>query len=376
MAMREYKLNFWRHKTNDANRGFFPTSLDVVKMEMNLINFSGIKEGSELTICDLTGGEGEQLKTMYDYLLEKKLNPIAYYNEVTKERYNIALEQFKNTENFNLINADFFNLKARNQNNKKVFTIIRNNPPYTWMDWKGLNIRAEDIFFTRNAEFNVEGGIQIFELPIHQLIEQKSLIRKIFFRYDNVHIFKFPEEEFKKFKQVCVIGNRKKNNTSDNELAEIWREKLKTGSILCLNDVNKPVIKLTQRAVDRTLPIILYRDGKVTEETLTSGFNVVYKELLNEVIKESKNDGIDKEKKIPIIEQLPGHIALDIYSGQYDGLIGDVLVKGGVKKGVKKITEREENKTVTTEIEVVYPFVEITSANGDTLIKEHKGEEE
>lgn len=376
MAMREYKLNFWRHKTNDANRGFFPTSLDVVKMEMNLINFSGIKEGSELTICDLTGGEGEQLKTMYDYLLEKKLNPIAYYNEVTKERYNIALEQFKNTENFNLINADFFNLKARNQNNKKVFTIIRNNPPYTWMDWKGLNIRAEDIFFTRNAEFNVEGGIQIFELPIHQLIEQKSLIRKIFFRYDNVHIFKFPEEEFKKFKQVCVIGNRKKNNSSDNELAEIWREKLKTESILCLNEVNKPVVELTQRAVDRTLPIILYRDGKVTEETLTSGFNAVYKELLNEVIKESKNDGIDKEKKIPIIEQLPGHIALDIYSGQYDGLIGDVLVKGGVKKGVKKITEREENKTVTTEIEVVYPFVEITSANGDTLIKEHKDEEE
>lgn len=372
MAMREYKLNFWQHKNNDANRGFFPTSLEIVKMEMNLIDFSEIEKNSELTICDLTGGDGEQLKKMYDYLLDKDLKPMAYYNEVTKERFNIAFKRYENMQNYFLINADFFNLKVRNESNKKVFTIIRNNPPYTWMDWKGLNIRAEDIFFTRNAELNVEGGVQIFELPIHQLIEQKNLIRKIFFRYENVHIFKFPEEEFKKFKQVCVIGVKKKNNSNDNELAEIWREKLKLENILFLNEIHEPIIKLTQKAVDRTLPIKLFRDRKVTEETLTGGFNAVYGELLGKVTKESKNEEIYKEKKVPIIEQLPGHIALDIYSGMYDGLIGNVLVKGGVKKDIVKTTEREGNKTVTTETEVVYPFVEITSANGKTLIKEHK----
>ena len=41
MAIREHKMNFWQHKNNDANRGFFPTSLEVVKMEMDLIDFSG-----------------------------------------------------------------------------------------------------------------------------------------------------------------------------------------------------------------------------------------------------------------------------------------------------------------------------------------------
>lgn len=372
MSLREHKMNFWQHKNNDANRGFFPTSLEVVKMEMNLIDFSQVEEGSELTICDLTGGEGDQLKEMYDFLTEKNLTPIAYYNEVTKERFNIAKERYGDVENFNLLNADFFNLKVRNKNNKKAFTIIRNNPPYTWMDWKGVNIRAEDIFFTRNAELNVEGGIQIFELPIHQLIEQKTLIRKILFRYENVHILKFPENEFKKFKQVVVIGVKKKNNTNDNELAEQWREKLKYEKIMSLDEVKEPLITLSQTAINKTFPVLLFRDGKVTDATLTNGFNAVYDELLMEAINSNRTNKTIRERKIPIIEQLPGHIALDIYSGMYDGLIGNVLVKGGVKKEIKTITEMDGDKKVTTEIETLHPFVEVTSANGKSFVKEYK----
>lgn len=372
MSLREHKMNFWQHKNNDANRGFFPTSLEVVKMEMNLIDFSQVEEGSELTICDLTGGEGDQLKEMYDFLTEKNLTPIAYYNEVTKERFNIAKERYGDVENFNLLNADFFNLKVRNKNNKKAFTIIRNNPPYTWMDWKGVNIRAEDIFFTRNAELNVEGGIQIFELPIHQLIEQKTLIRKILFRYENVHILRFPENEFKKFKQVVVIGVKKKNNTNDNELAEQWREKLKYEKIMSLDEVKEPLITLSQTAINKTFPVLLFRDGKVTDATLTNGFNAVYDELLMEAINSNRTNKTIRERKIPIIEQLPGHIALDIYSGMYDGLIGNVLVKGGVKKEIKTITEMDGDKKVTTEIETLHPFVEVTSANGKSFVKEYK----
>ncbi len=372
MSLREHKMNFWQHKNNDANRGFFPTSLEVVKMEMDLIDFSQVEEGSELTICDLTGGEGDQLKEMYDFLTEKNLTPIAYYNEVTKERFNIAKERYGDVENFNLLNADFFNLKVRNKNNKKAFTIIRNNPPYTWMDWKGVNIRAEDIFFTRNAELNVEGGIQIFELPIHQLIEQKTLIRKIFFRYENVHILRFPENEFKKFKQVVVIGVKKKNYTNDNELAEQWREKLKYEKIMSLDEVKEPLITLSQTAINKTFPVMLFRDGKVTDATLTNGFNAVYDELLMEAINSNRTNKTIRERKVPIIEQLPGHIALDIYSGMYDGLIGNVLVKGGVKKEIKTITEMDGDKKVTTEIETLHPFVEVTSANGKSFVKEYK----
>lgn len=372
--LREYKMNFWRHKTNEANRGYFPTSLDIVKMEMDLIDFSEIGDDSNINICDLSGGTGEQLKCMHDYLSDKGLNPSSYYNEVTKERYNIALERYGEIENFTLANADFFNLKVRNKHSKQAFTIIRNNPPYGWLDYNSKNVRLEDVFFTRNAEMNVPYGIQIFELPIHQLIESKQLIRKIFYRYENINIFKFPDQEFDK-KQICVIGTRKKINSNDIELAEHWRQKLISENILSLDNVDTPVIKLNAQSINNTFPIELFRDGKVTELTLSTGFHRVFDDLVSEMTLDHSKDDSGLGLKVPLIEQLPGHITLDVYSGQYDGLIGDVLIKGGVNKHITTIVEHDENKKTTTEVETVLPFIEITSANGQTLIKEHKGQD-
>ncbi|MCK9470665.1 MAG: DUF6094 domain-containing protein [Bacilli bacterium] len=371
-SIRELKMSFWRHKTNEANYGFFPTPENIVKMEMALIDFSEVEglENSILNICDLSGGTGEQLYTMHEYLIKKGLSTISYYNELTKERFEIAEKKYSKIDNFNLLNSDFFHIKTRSESNKKVFTIIRNNPPYGFMDSGGTNVRMEDLFFVRNAEMQVDYGIQIFELPIHQLIKEQQLIRKIFYRYENISIFAFPEESFDK-KQVCVIGSRKKINTNDIELAEKWRERLVNKDILSLDEVTTPVIKLNSKAALNTKPILLYRDGKVSETTLTNGFNAVIGDLLTETTSFNKDDS-DLGLKIPIIEQLPGHIALDIYSGQYDGLIGDVLIKGGTNKVIDTIITKENNVEITTEIEKVLPYVEVTSASGETFIREHK----
>lgn len=368
--MREYRMNFWRHKTNEANKGFFPTNLDIVKLEMDLIDFSEIPAESELNICDLSGGTGEQLNYMHDYLSEKGLEPQSYYNEVTNERYTKTLEKYGDKENFNFLNSDFFNLKVSVGNGKKAFTIIRNNPPYGYFDFKGTSVRLEDIFFMRNAELQVDYGIQIFEIPIHQLIEEKTLIRKIFFRYENVSIFTFPEQYFDK-KQVCLIGSKKRTNSNDIELAEIWRSRLATNNILSLDEVDKPVIKLDYRAITNTQPIVLFRDGKVSDETLSKGFDFSFDELVNETAQNVRDES-DLGLKIPLIEQLPGHIALDIFSGQYDGLIGNILVKGGVKKVIRLHVEKEKDTTITTEVEEIHPFIELTSANGQSFVKEHK----
>lgn len=366
--MREMKGNHWRHKTNEANRGFFPTDLKVVGMEMKLIDFSEVDKTDSINICDLSGGTGEQLAYMQDYLKAKDINSQAYYNEVTKERYDIALESYKDRKDFYLLRSDFFTLKVRTHTNKRAFTIIRNNPPYGFMDYKGSNIRMEDMFFTRNAELQVPYGIQIFELPMHQLIENKNLIRKIFYRYENVNIFMFPEQHFDK-KQICVIGTLKRKYSNDIELSEVWRQKLINQKIVSLDKVDKPVIKLDKKALHNTNPIELFRDAKVSDFTLSKGFDAVFNTLLSESIK--KEDKSDLGLKIPLIEQLPGHVSLDIYSGQYDGLIGDVLIKGGVKKNKTVVTERNGDMEITTEIDRLDPFVEITSSNGDVFIKEY-----
>ena len=182
----------------------------------------------------------------------------------------------------------------------------------------------------------------------------------------------FPEQHFDK-KQVCVIGSLKREYSNDIDLAEEWRLRLVNKKIQTLGEVDEPLIKLDKRAVANTKPIELFRDGKVSDQTLTNGFNAVFNDLLSESIK--KEDKSDLGLKTPLIEQLPGHVSLDIYSGQYDGLIGDVLIKGGVKKNKTIIVEKDGENEITTEIDRLDPFVEITSSNGKVFVKEHKTED-
>lgn len=361
-------------KGNNAKYGFFPTPLEVVKMEMDLIDFSLISSDLPITLADFTGGEGEQLSYMHEYIAKMGLTPTSYYNEITKARYEIALERYGKTEKFHLLNTDFFYMKLRHKQGKtysrSCIAILRNNPPYIWLERHGESIRAEDLFFTENTPYNIDNGIQIFELPIHQLISQATLLKKIFYRYENVHILKFPKKYFNNYKQVVVIGQKKKQNSNDIELAELWLERLKEGDIKSIDEVTSPIITLTEKDIRKIKPVNVFRDGRIDEITLTQGLNVILSDLLEA---EQKQDSIVLEALIekPIIEKLPGHIASELASGKYDGLMGNVLIRGGSNKVIEIVEVDEGDKTITEEIEVMKPFIEITNKNGDIIFKDY-----
>jgi len=117
--MREMKMNFWRHKTNEANRGFFPTDLKVVEMEMDLIDFSEVDETDSINICDLSAGTGQQLAFMQDYLKSRNVVSQAYYNEVTQERFDQAKDLYGEKQGFHMLKSDFFTMKVKTTATRK-----------------------------------------------------------------------------------------------------------------------------------------------------------------------------------------------------------------------------------------------------------------
>lgn len=365
----------WQHKHNDGKFGFFPTSLEVVRMEMELIDFSSVDPEMYIPICDFTGGEGDQLAFMYKYLSDMGLSPVAYYNEITEQRYLTAKERYGDLDNFHFANTDLFYLKCRNIEGKKysrkTMAIIRNNPPYTWMEYFGQKIRSEDLFFRENEQYNIPGGIQIFELPIHQLIEQETLLKKICYRYKEINIFKFPQGEFEKFKQVVVIGVRKRENSNDIDIAEMWYEKVKAGSLQCIDEVTSPLYKLTNKVLKRAKPVDVFRDGRVTDKTLTNGLNTVLDNLIE---KEKSKISIKlkgvQQNKMPIIEHLVGHQAVRVNAGEFDGIRNGVLIAGGSKKVIDVIEEKDGDTITTLEVERFVPFVEVTTKGGKIIVKD------
>jgi hypothetical protein len=361
-------------KGSIADLGFVPTKKEIVLMEMSKIDFSELDQ-TPLTMCDFTGGEGSQLFWMHEYCKQQGLNPYAYYNEMHSTRFETAKKSYNEVENFNFMNTDFFYLKCRHKNGnaykKDNIAVIRNNPPYTFLEVHGQTIRAEDLFFMDNSVYNAPGGIHIFELPIHQLIGIDNLLKKILYRYENVHIFKFPEKDFKMYKQVALIGVRKKQSFAEAEKAEWLKEKLIKQDIPYLDEDNSPVVKLSQKCLNSCKPINVYRDGRVNDITLTNGYADVISSVWDKVRKSSSKNLITiEEKGNPIIEKLLGHKALELNSGVYNGIQDDkVLIKGGYEKEVIVVDEWDGDTKITTRTEIIKPTIAVTNKSGDILVK-------
>ncbi|KOR55301.1 DUF6094 domain-containing protein [Clostridium botulinum] len=362
------RMNSARQWGNEGKLGFFPTNKSIVDMEMNLIDFSEL-QGSDVTlnIADLSGGEGEQLNWMYQYLQNNNIKAEAYYNELAEERFNKGMINYPY---FNGVNTDIFELRVANKSNrnlnKKVFSIIRDNPPYIWLNKGDRNVRAEYEFFIKNSLLDINGGIHIFELPIHQLLGINNLISIINYRYE-MEIFKFPKGEFEKFKQVVVICKKRTVAQRDNARIGEIKFNLENNNIPYLDEVDGPVFKVHYNDFKKTPPINLFRNGRVTDNTLANGLNQVLDELLSADKKDSEVVSIERGK--PLIELMPGHISQILASGGYNGLMGNLLIKGGSNKVIQVIKETEDDKEITTEVEVLKPYLELTNSKGDILYR-------
>lgn len=371
--MKEVRYSGCQQKGNEGNYGFVPTKEEIVEMELRLIDTSDIALNSIVTLCDLTAGLGDQLALMHDNMIERGFIPFSYYCEISDLRYQQAVEKYAIKENFNMIKADAQYLRISGKNNsKKVFSIIRNNPPYMHLEQLGSSIRAEELFFFENDKFAVEGAVHIFELPLHQLIGIKNFLRKIAYRYENIHIFKFPEEEFKKYSQVVLIANKKFENSNDIELADQILLDLQSGNIPYLSDVSYPIVSLTEKTIKKSSTLEVFRDGRVTDESLSKGLLSVLDDMLEKdrtrYLSSNCNDRFDNSK--PIIERLIAHRAIELNSGKFDGIRGDVLVRGGTKKVVDISEELDEEKKTIIESERIIPFIELTTQNGTILVRD------
>jgi hypothetical protein len=367
---------FSRIKENNAKYGYYPTPLEVVRMEMELIGFNGVSPTKQIPVCDLTGGEGDQLYEMYKFLHLQNLEPVAYYNEITRTRYNEAIGKYEGLPNFHFCNSDLFRLKCRNKDGRrydtKTMIIVRNNPPYGDTERLGERIRMEELFFMENDRYLVDGGIHIFELPITTLILNPSFMRKITYRYENINIYKLPKDVFPKFKQVVLVGVRKKENTNDHAVADEWIEKLKADNIQYLDEVQKPMYCITDEVVNRAKTVNVYRDGEVNDITFTNG---LFNELDDLFKKEKEEDLLNKrieviQDEVAIIERSIGHRALELASGKFNRVCGNVLIFGYTDKKVIKSVEIEGDKEVTTETEIIVSGIEVTNKNGDVIKKE------
>ncbi|OQY10692.1 MAG: hypothetical protein B6I28_00430 [Fusobacteriia bacterium 4572_132] len=381
--LEEYKITHWASKYNLQKKGFFPTDLDIVKMEMDKIKFN-IEEKGNITMSDLTGGEGTQLFEMREYIINNNslLTPHCFYNELESTRFNKAMESYSELSNFKMVNTDIFKLKlglVSNNAKSGTIAICRNNPPYLEVD-DGISVgRFEDKSIYPNAETIMTDGLMIMEVPFN-MIEDLRFIQKLVYRFDDINIFRFPKSSFsndKKFRerQIIIFAKKKKLFATNDELstnikmiAELGIDKLKS-----IDEHEGYLYEINNELISKVKIPDLFRYKEITNKTLTNGLESVIDILVTPIESKFEQELIMEEDSKPIIEQTPGHKAVEFAAGAYNGISkSNVLINGVVKKEESITEETDGNKEYEIISDKYTPIIEIVSSTGDYFIKDNK----
>lgn len=203
----EYQNTFSRVAGNDARMGYFPTHPECVRMIASHLIFP-----ESYNALDPCCGEGQALKELTKDAPGGDLFGIELDEGRAKEARELGLE---------VIQGDALTDAIVSQNS---FGLMMLNPPY------GTNSdgdREELLFLQKEVNYICKNGIIVYVVP--EYIVDARLLRLIISRFSMEAIYRFPEYEYKKYKQVAFILRRSSNKTPLKQEVEEAENAFKTG---------------------------------------------------------------------------------------------------------------------------------------------------
>jgi len=318
---------------SQAKMGYYPTPPEVIKQIKELFSFS---PGSRC--LDTCCGEGDALATLTDHVLVE-----TYGIELDKERARQAKGNLGRVLNCDAI------YETRITNN--AFDLLFLNPPYDWETKENEESdteRTEKKFLQYHLRYLNTKGVLVYVIPFTSL---KHTYR-FFLKLKDLRVLAFPEELYKQFKQVVVIGK----SSAFSGKSEI--------------DANRAMMKNIIKYVD---PETAYESLWTTESILRAGdYRPLYEVERNNVeLKNFTSTRIVPEEVLPFVESSQvyaefdrrisvdkvddiqplsmlrnGHLAMLLASGMMNGRLKndkyDLVVKGNIKSFMQQNEEEEE----------------------------------
>ena len=310
---------------NSIRLGYYPTDPAHVAYLKRALRFPA---GKTVNLLDPCCGEGNALRQ-----LGMGQNAVTYGAELDDSRAETALEQLDH-----VAMGSYYYARI----SRSAFHLLFLNPPYLQL-YGGA--RSEKRFLGESYDHLMMGGVLIYIIPHYRLTE--DVCRFLAAHFDRLMAYRFCEDEFRKFRQIAVLGVRKPRAENPRmarllELASLSPDKLP--------------------ALDRIPPgSYLLPDAEKTV-SLFQGARVNVRELAEQMRrmdsmlpKQSKLDGQEKRPPLPLTI---GQIGLVGGSGLINGLIEcdtPHVIKGRVIKSTQRRTgdsfDNEDGSTTTEIIE-------------------------
>lgn len=320
---------------NNVKMGYYPTDSEHVKHFIRGIEFP---DGVTTNLLDPCCGCGLALRT-----LAQGNNCFTYGVELDRHRAEEALTRLHRVG---------FGSYFHSRISHEVFHVMLLNPPYlSVMTEGGSNTRSEKRFLVDSISHLLPGGLIIYIIPYYRLTA--DICRVLCDNFTDLTVWKFMGDEFKRFKQVAVMGLRCKRRDG-SDMAQLLAS-------LALEPDKLP--ELTELPENRyQLPAAV----KKVDVFKGAEFNVVE---LTEQLKRStsfsrlfEKNKLDSSVKRPLLPLNIGQVGLIGGSGLINGLVEcdtPHIIKGRIIK--ENNTTQEEN--VNSRGEVMSTTVYETRSN-------------
>ena len=309
-----------------AKMGYYPTPENVTSI---IASYLKRQRDGLIRILDPCAGEGTAIKTIGDHL-----NAETYGIELDIERGSRAKDLLTKC-----IVTDYQNTRISHRS----FSLLWLNPPY---DWGARNSdlekseRSERTFLRDCIPYLCSRGLLVYLIPQQRL--EGHIARMLSYRFSDIAVYRFPEQEYRAFRQLVIFGILKKRPDKDDTVTEFLKKCGEQKAILPYLPQNPPRIYEVPPSPVKAGFVFRSKDidpEELAQEVLEHGVFPQLRELTTPLRM--------VEKIRPIMPLRHGHLAQILACGLMNGVVWDkakrnpLLVKGVTKKEVKHSVEIE-----------------------------------
>ena len=179
---------------NNVKMGYFPTDPENLNMIRQGIEFP---ENVSVNLFDPCCGCGLALR--------------ALAQDKDCLTYGIELDRHRAEETLTRLNRVGFGSYFHSRVSREAFHMMLLNPPYlSIMREGGGNTRSEKRFLVDSMGHLMYGGLLAYIIPHYRLTA--DICRILSDNFGDITVWKFTDGEFKRFKQVVILGIRKKRH--------------------------------------------------------------------------------------------------------------------------------------------------------------------
>ncbi len=301
---------------NNVRLGYYPTDPDNISLILRGIQFP---EGVTTNLLDPCCGCGKALRQ-----LAEGNNCFAYGVELDESRAEEA-----QTRLHRVGFGSFFYSRISHE----AFHLLFLNPPYlSVLNESGSRARHEKRFLIESICHLMYGGLLVYVIPYYRLTP--DICRVLVDNFEGLTVWRFTDGEFKKFKQIAVLGLRKRRSEELENTLWLERYAVNPAAIPSLTELLEDQYSLPAQPLE----VKLFKGEKFNEKELEQQLRRC--DSFSQLMARSE---LDKGVKRPLLPLSISQIGLIGGSGMINGLIEcdtPHIIKGRIIKVTR--TESEE----------------------------------